>query len=94
LGGRWAVSAGCPEGPPVFATQRPSLRVALSPVHVALGALQRGYHNDACTGCATLAPAVREGSVYLRVGTWRGLGAARGAAETEAAEMPIDLGSR
>ena len=43
---------------------------------------------------AALAPVLREGGVNLGVRTGRGLCTARGAAETEAAEMPIDLGSR
>ena len=44
--------------------------------------------------CASLAPVLREGGVHLGVCTGRGLGTARGAAETEAAEMPINFGSR
>ncbi len=43
---------------------------------------------------AVLAPVLREGGVHLGVCTGRGLSTARGAAETEAPEMPIDFGSR
>ena len=43
---------------------------------------------------ATLALVVRQGRIDLGVRTGRGLSSARGAAEAEAPEMPIDLGTR
>ncbi len=43
---------------------------------------------------AALALVVRQGCVYLGVCTGRGLSSARGAAEAEAPEMPINLGTR
>ena len=52
------------------------------------------YHDVACTGFAMLAQAPRQGAVHLSVGTGCGLSSARGAAEAEAAEMPVDLGPR
>jgi hypothetical protein len=44
--------------------------------------------------CAVLALAVGQGRVDLGVRSGRGFSAARGTAETEAPEMPIDLGAR
>ncbi len=43
---------------------------------------------------AALALICRQGCVYLGVCTGRGLSSARGAAEAEAPEMPIDLSTR
>ena len=42
----------------------------------------------------TLAPVVCQSGVYFGVCTGRGLSSARGAAEAEAPEMPINLGTR
>ena len=44
--------------------------------------------------CTALALVGREGCIDLGVRTGRGLSSARGAAEAEAPEMPIDLGTR
>ena len=43
---------------------------------------------------AALALVVRQGCINLCVRTGRGLSSARGSAEAEAPEMPIDLGTR
>ena len=43
---------------------------------------------------AALALVVRQSGVYFGVRTGRGLSSARGAAEAEAPEMPVDLGTR
>ena len=43
---------------------------------------------------ALLAPVLREGCVNLCVGTGRCLSTAFGAAEAQASEVPIDLGTR
>ena len=43
---------------------------------------------------ALLAPVLREGGVHLGVCTGRCLSTACGAAEAEASEVPVDLGTR
>ena len=44
--------------------------------------------------CKTLAPVVSQSCVHFGVCTGRGLSSARGAAEAEAPEMPVYLGTR
>jgi hypothetical protein len=65
--------------------------------HVALGPSSGSPQRRVRWGLllhAALAPVVRQGCVNLCVRPGRGLSSARGSAEAEAPEMPIDLGTR
>ena len=64
------------------------------PVHGASGTLSGLTTTSRALGFAMLAQAPRQGVIYLGVGTGRCFGPARGAAQTEAAEMSIYLGPR
>jgi hypothetical protein len=71
--------------------------------HGAESARCAGRHFNPCGEAAprrevcfykTLAPVVGQSCVHFGVCTGRGLSSARGAAEAEAPEMPVDLGTR